>query len=98
LTLKVAVIDTPDSEAVSVTLVAVVTRLVVTVNVALVAPAATLTEEGSFAAELDDESVTTKPDGPAALPSVTVPLTTVEDPPITDVGETAKADNVAVVM
>jgi hypothetical protein len=92
LTVSVEVSEVPESEAVSVTLVAAVTWLVVTVNVAVVAPAAT------FADELDDESVTTEPDGPAALPSVTVPVTTVGDPPTTDVGETAKVVSTAGVM
>lgn len=77
----------PESVAVKVTVVETATWLVVTVNVAVVAPAATLTEAGVFATELEEASETTRPDGPAALPSVTVPVTD-EVPPTTVVGET----------
>ena len=63
------------------------TALVVTVNVAVVAPAAAVTLAGAWAAAvLLFESVTAAPPAGAGLSSVTVP---VEDtPPSTDVGLT----------
>src|SRR6202045_4296910 len=69
-----------------VAVVEVATALVLTVNVALVAPAATVTLEGTVAAAvLLLESVTCAPPGGAGPLNVTVP---VEDcvPPITLVG------------
>ena len=68
-----------------VTGVAALTARVVTVNVALVAPAATVTLAGTVAAAvLLLASVTTAPPAGAALLSVTVPVA--EAPPVTAVG------------
>jgi len=58
-----------------------VTALVLTVNVALVAPAATATLEGTRAAPLLLESATVAPPAGAAPLSVTVPVE--ELPPVT---------------
>src|SRR2546422_11475374 len=67
------------------TVVDAATALVLTVNVALVAPAATVTLEGTLAAVvLLLESVTTAPPVGAAPLSVTVPVE--EFPPATLVG------------
>lgn len=60
------------------------TPLVVTVNVAVVAPAATVTLAETVAAALLLESATTAPPGGATLPRVTVPVD--ELPPTTVVG------------
>ena len=60
------------------------TAVVVTVNVAVVEPAATVTFAGTDAAALLDVSVTTKPPAGAAADRVTVPV--LETPPATDVG------------
>ncbi len=72
------------------TVVDAATALVLTVNVALVAPAATATLDGTLAAAvlLLDSATTAPPDGAAPL-SVTVP---VEDctPPTTLVGFTER--------
>src|SRR5215469_429237 len=57
-----------------VTAVTAVTVLVLTGNVFVVAPAATVTETGTVAAALLLASVTTAPPTGAALPSVTVPV------------------------
>jgi hypothetical protein len=83
-TVSEAVLVVPLYEAEMVTGVAAVTALVVTVNVALLAPAATVTLEGTVAADaLLERSTTTPPLGAAPL-SVTVP---VEDaPPLRLVG------------
>lgn len=59
------------------------TALVVTVNVAEVAPAATVTEVGTVAADvLEDDRVTTTPPVGAASAMFTVPV--VETPPVTE--------------
>jgi len=70
------------------------TALVLTVNVALVAPATTATLEGTRAAPLLLESATAAPPAGAAPLSVTVP---VEDcvPPITLVGLSVSDERVA---
>ena len=60
------------------------TAVVVTLNVAVVAPAATVTLAGTVADALLDASVTTKPPAGAAADKVTVPV--LDTPPATDVG------------
>jgi hypothetical protein len=70
-----------------------VTALVLTVNVALLAPAVTVTLEGTLAAPLLLESITCAPPLRAGPLSVTVP---VEDcaPPVTLVGFTVSEERV----
>jgi len=88
-TVSVAVLTTPLYVAVMVTVVGTVTAaLVVTGNVAIVAPAATVTEPeaGTLAFGLLLVSVTTAPPVGAALPSVTVPVLPL--PPVTAAGKT----------
>ena len=69
------------------------TALVLTVNVALVAPAATVTLEGTLAAVvLLLASVTSAPPDGAAPLSVTVPVE--EFPPVTLVGFSVSAESV----
>ena len=60
------------------------TAVVVTVKVAVVAPAATVTLAGTVAAALLLDKVTDSPPVGAALPKVTVPVD--EVPPVTEVG------------
>ena len=62
------------------------TAVVVTVNVAVVAPAVTVTEAGTVAEALSEARFTTVPPAGAAELIVTVPVEDV--PPITDVGLT----------
>ena len=71
--------------------VAVVTVAVVTVNVAVVAPAATVTVAGSIAAPVLLDSITLAPPAGATLLSVTVPVD--EVPPITLVGLSVSEDS-----
>ena len=86
--------DAPLYDAVIVTAVEVVTLLVVTVKVLLVAPAGTVTLAGTDAAlELSESETTAPPLGAAAL-SVTVPVE--ELPPVTLVGLTVTDDRAAV--
>jgi hypothetical protein len=59
-------------------------ELVVTVNVAVVAPWGTITEDGVLAAELSSDNVTVVPPAGAGPVSVTVPV--VELPAVTLVG------------
>jgi hypothetical protein len=70
-----------------------VTGLVVTVNVAVVAPAATVTEAGTWAAALLEVRLTTAPPVGAGPPSVTVPVE--GSPPTTVAGLTLTPLNVA---
>ena len=76
-----------------VTAVDAVTALVLTVNVALVAPPTTVTLEGTLAAAVLLESATCAPPAGAAPVNVTVP---VEDcaPPITLVGLSVSDESV----
>jgi len=90
---RVAVFVVLPSAAEIVALVLDETADVVIVNVAVVAPAATVTEPGTVALVLLDERVTEVPpeaDGPL---SVTVPVE--EEPPVTDVGDTETLDTLA---
>jgi len=84
-TVSEALLVTPADDAEIVTGVDVVTVLVLTVNVALLAPARTVTLEGTLAAPLSLASITCAPPVSAGPLSVTVP---VEDcaPPVTLVG------------
>lgn len=80
---------TPSSEAETVTLASLATGLLVTVNVAVVLPAETLTLAGVVAAPVFElESATTTPPAGALPESVTVPVA-LSLPPLTDAGETA---------
>ena len=63
----------------------------VTVNVAVVAPAATVTVAGTVAAALLDASVTTAPPAGAAAVNVTVPVTVL--PAVTDAALSVSVDN-----
>ena len=83
-TVSAAVLETPPLVAVIVTAVTAVTVEVVTLNVAVVAPAKTVTLAGTVADALLDASVTTMPPAGAADDNVTVPVLAV--PPVTDVG------------
>jgi len=84
---------TPPYAAEMLTVVDAATALVLTVNVALVAPAATVTLEGTLAAVvLLLESVTTAPPVGAAPLSVTVPVE--EFPPVTLVGFSVNEESV----
>src|SRR5690349_7095559 len=72
-------------------MVLAVTVLVLTVNVALVAPAATVTEAGTWAAAALLASDTAKPPAGAAAVRVTVPVA--ELPPVTLAGLTLKVES-----
>jgi hypothetical protein len=89
-----AVLVTPAYDAEMVTGVEAVTALVLTVKVALVAPAATVTLVGTLAAPLLLESITCAPPVGAGPLNVTV---AVEDcvPPVTLVGFSATEESVA---
>jgi hypothetical protein len=75
-----------------VTVVFAVTALVLTANVALVAPAATVTLPGTVAAALLLDSVTAAPPAGAAPLNVTVPVDAF--PPATLVGLSESAESV----
>src|SRR5436305_12745843 len=82
---SVTILDAPTHVAVMLTCVTTCTILVLTANVALVAPGATVTEVGTVAAApLLLASVTTAPPAGAALLSVTVPV--LGPPPISTTG------------
>lgn len=93
-TVRVALRLAPPKEPPMVTGVEAFTAAVLTVNVAVVAPAATVTLAGSVAADvlLLVRETLAPPDG-AALVSLTVPFELV--PPVTVVGLTATDDNEA---
>ena len=84
MTVSVAVADVVPRFALIVAVVFAPTAIELIVNVALVAPAATVTEVGVVALELLDERETTAPPVGAAPFKVTVPVE--ELPPTTDVG------------
>lgn len=94
-TVSVAVRLTMPYVAVNVTAVLVATAEVVTGNVVLVAPAATVALAGTVAATLERVKVTTAPPAGAAAVSVIVPVD--DAPPTTLVGETVTVDRLAVV-
>ncbi len=91
MTVSVAVFVTVPATAVIVAVVAALTELVVTVNVVVDAPAATVTLAGTVADALLLERLTTIPPVGAGEPNVIVPVAFV--PPFTAVGFTATADN-----
>jgi hypothetical protein len=91
LMVRTAVFVTAAAEAVSVAVVITPTKLVGTLNVAVEAPAATVTVAGTVAAALLLVRATAKPPVGAMLEIVTVPLTAV--PPFTVVGLTATAES-----
>jgi len=95
LTVSKVVTVVPPYEAEMVTGVAAVTALVVTVNVALVAPAAIVTLAGTAAADALLERVTTAPPLGAAPLSVTVPVDGA--PPFTVAGLSATEDSATAV-
>ena len=92
-TVSSAVFDTPPKEAVIVTELDSVTAVVVTVELAEVDPAATVTLAGAVAAVLLLVSVTTTPPVGAAAVKATVPLE--EVPPTTLAGLTDTSDKLA---
>jgi hypothetical protein len=87
---------TPPHTAEIVAVVAAVTDVVVTVKVALVAPAGTVTLAGTVAAVELSESDTAAPPAGAAAVNVTVPVD--ELPPTTLVGLTDTAESVGPVV
>ena len=95
-TVSAAVRVTPAKTAEMVAEVEAVTEVVVTVKLALVAPASTVTLAGTFAAVELSESVTTAPPAGAAALKVTVPVE--EFPPTTLVGLRDSAEIVGIVV
>ena len=87
-----AVLVTPAYDAEMVTGVDAVTALVLTVNVALLAPAATVTLAGTVAVDVLLERETAAPPVSAGPLSVTVPVDA--DPPVTLVGFSAIEESV----
>ena len=96
LTVSVAVFVSPAYVAEMLTVVETLTGVVVTLKLALVAPAATVTLDGTLAtAPLLLASITTAPPPGAALLRVTVPCK--EAPPVTLVGFNVSEESVVVV-
>jgi hypothetical protein len=85
---KDAVLVTPPSVPVIVAVILLGTGDVVIVNVAVVAPAATIIDDGMVAFIVLDDRLTTAPPAGAAKVSVTVPVAAV--PPTTEFGETVR--------
>ena len=81
---------TPLFVALSVAVALLWINVVVTLNVAVDAPAATVTLAGTVAAARLDDTVTTRPPAGAGPDSVTVPVA--DAPPRTDAGETVTLD------
>ncbi len=94
--MRAAVLLVPLNDAVIVTLVETVTGVVVSVNVAVAAPAGTVTLAGVVADALLSERVTTTPPVGAKPVNVTVPV--VEFPPATLVGFIATVESAAAVI
>ena len=88
VTVSVAVTDVPPAEALIVTTVETDTADVVTLKLAELAPAATVTLVGVTALVLLEDKLTTSPPLGAGPLSVTVPVDKV--PPVTDAGDTDK--------
>ena len=95
-TVSAAVLVTPAKTAEMVAEVEAVTEVVVTVKLALVAPASTVTLAGTVAAVELSENVTTAPPVGAAALKVTVPVE--EFPPTTLVGLRDSAEIVGIVV
>jgi hypothetical protein len=93
---RVAVRLVPLKDAVTVTFVLLLTAIVVTVNVAVAAPAGTVTLAGLVADELLSERVITTPAAGAKPVKVTVPVE--EFPPATLAGLMATDESAATVM
>ena len=96
LIVSVAVFEAPANVAEIVDEVFELTAVVDTVNVAVELPAGTVTDAGTVALELVDDSVTTDPPVPAFPLRVTVPVEDV--PPVTLAGLSESPVNVAGVM
>ena len=90
-TVSVVVLLTPRDDAVITAGVLATTDVVLMGNVAVVAPAATVTDAGTTAAAELLVTVTTTPPAGAGEPSVTVPVAAV--PPLTLTGLTLTVDN-----
>lgn len=88
VTVRVAFNDTVERAAVMEAVMELGTGLVVTVNSALVAPAAIVTTDGVLATGSLDDRLIVVPPGPAGAFNVTVPIDDV--PPTTDVGARVK--------
>jgi len=87
---------TPLFVALSVAVALLWINVVATLNVAVVAPAVTVTLAGTDAAARLDDNVTTRPPAGAGPDSVTVPVA--DAPPRTDVGETETPDATGATM